>query len=217
MAIRVRDMIAAGLVSVGLIGAAVTAELPGQSYQSKDEKRVAKVGEQAPDFTLKGVDGKEHKLSEYTKDGKIVVLEWFNPRCPWVKLHHSDNKTMAETYAKYKDKDVVWLAINSGSPNSGTSGVELNAKAKKDWNIQYPLLVDTTSEVGRLYGAKTTPHMYVIDKDGILAYKGAIDADRYKPGSENHVANALEQLIAGESVVVKETRSYGCSVKYPRG
>jgi len=172
------------------------------------------IGDEVPNFEMTDQNGKTHNLADLKEAEKIGVLVFVSHACPWSRGAAPDISALAE---EYKDKDVVWLAIHSGSPNSGTSGVELNAKAKKDWNIQYPLLVDTTSEVGRLYGAKTTPHMYVIDKDGILAYKGAIDADRYKPGSENHVANALEQLIAGESVVVKETRSYGCSVKYPRG
>jgi len=219
MRIRVREMLAAGLVSMGLTAAAVVAEAPGQ-YGGEEEKPAAKVGDQAPDFTLKGIDGKEYKLSEFTKEDKIVVLEWFNPDCPWVVLHHERNTTMKETARKYKDKDVVWLAINSGHEGHPTTGVERNMKAAKAWEISYPILLDPTGEVGKAYDAKTTPHMYVIDKDGILAYAGAIDdhrENRNPPGENNYVEKVLDQLLAGESVVVKETRPYGCTVKYPRG
>lgn len=175
---------------------------------------VAKVGSQAPDFTLTDTDGKEVKLSSFA--GKIVVLEWFNPECPFVVKHHSKNKTFADMAAKYTPQGVVFLAINSGAPGREGHGKDKNANLKKEWNISYPVLLDETGIVGRMYGAKRTPHMYVINKDGILAYTGAIDNDNSttKAGAVNYVANALDELIAGKPVTTKETEAYGCSVKY---
>jgi len=176
----------------------------------------AVVGESAPDFTLVDLEGDEHTLSEYTKDGKIVVLEWFNPTCPFVKKNHETFSTMTDTYAEFNGKDVVWLAINSGNEKSRTSGTEINTEAAKKWEIPYPILLDTKGTVGKMYGAKTTPAMYVIDADGVLAYAGAIDDNPSprKQGETNYVADAVDALLAGQPVKVAETKSYGCGVKY---
>lgn len=177
---------------------------------------MAKVGSAAPDFTLKDTTGKEHKLSDLTKSGKIVVLEWFNSGCPFVVRHHDKYKTMADTAKKYADKNVVWIAINSGAP--GKEGYGKDADAIKNWKMAYPVLNDETGKVGKLYGAKTTPHMYVIDSKGILAYAGAIDDDRKdeKPADKkiNYVAKALDEITSGKPVTNAETQAYGCSVKY---
>ena len=170
----------------------------------------------APDFTLKDTEGKSHTLSEYTKAGKVVVLEWFNPECPFVKKHHVNNKTMANAYQAAAKNGVVWLAINSGAPGKQGAGLERNVKAKTEYGISYPLLLDEAGTVGRAYGAKTTPHMYVIAKDGSVAYAGAIDnnpaAD--KLGDTNYVNAALTALAAAKPVAETRTKSYGCSVKY---
>jgi peroxiredoxin len=178
------------------------------------EDGVAKVGAPAPDFTLTDVEGNEHALSAYK--GKVVVLEWFNPDCPFVVKHHHHNKTMQEAYAAYKDTDVVWLAINSGAPGKQGHGLERNQRAVEEYGIEYPVLLDETGEVGHSYGATNTPHMYVIDVDGVLRYAGAIDDDRSarKPGETNYVRQAVDAVLAGEEVPTKETRAYGCSVKY---
>jgi len=176
----------------------------------------AEVGKAAPDFTLTDLDGEEHSLSDF--EGKMVVLEWFNPDCPFVKKHHEKNKTMRSTYQEYADKDVVWLAINSGAPGQQGHGKERNGKAVEDYGIAYPLLLDESGEVGMAYGAKTTPHMYVIDTSGTLVYMGAIDDDRSpnKLGETNHVKQSLDAVLAGESPDPAETKSYGCSVKYAK-
>lgn len=181
-----------------------------------DAKKVAKVGEKAPDFKVKDTEGKEHTLSQYTKEGKIVVLEWFNSGCPFVVKHHQNHKTMKETYERYKDNGVVWLAVNSGAPGKQGHGLELNREFKKKWEITYPILMDESGTVGRAYDAKTTPHMYIIDKDGILRYAGAIDNDNSaaRLGSINYVDKALREILAGETVEFAETKPYGCSVKY---
>lgn len=175
---------------------------------------MAKIGSAAPEFTLKDTDGKEVSLAQFK--GKVVVLEWFNSGCPFVKRHHEKYKTMADTAKKYADKNVVWIAINSGAP--GKEGHGLDADAKKNWSIAWPILNDETGKVGRLYGAKTSPHMYVIDQEGILRYMGAIDNDPKdeKPAGDklNYVSQALDELLAGKPVSQAETKPYGCRVKY---
>jgi peroxiredoxin len=181
--------------------------------------KVAEVGKPAPDFTLKDTAGKTHHLSDYAKEGRIVVLEWFNPDCPFVKKHHEKSKNMAATFERFKDKNVVWLAINSGGPGKQGHGLERNVKAREDYGISYPVLLDEAGAVGGLYAAKTTPHMFVIDKEGTLVYEGAIDDDRSpsKLGKTNYVSSALTSLFAGKVVEPATTKPYGCSVKYVSG
>ncbi|MDX2018165.1 MAG: thioredoxin family protein [Planctomycetota bacterium] len=194
------------------------AEKAEKKEEKKDAKDAPKVepGVAAPDFTLKDTAGNEVTLSSLTGQGKIVVLEWFNPGCPFVVKHHELNKTFAELNKKYADKGVVFLAINSGAKGKQGFGQELNASKKKDWGIEYPVLLDETGKVGKLYNAKRTPEMFVIGKDGKVAYMGAIDDndDSKTPGKVNYVAKALDEILAGKEVTTKQTRPYGCSVKY---
>jgi peroxiredoxin len=173
-------------------------------------------GNPAPDFTLPDLDGNEHTLSEYLGEGKIVVLEWFNPDCPFIVKHHKNHRTMAETLEQFAEHGVVWLAINSGAPGLQGHGLERNERARKEFAMTFPLLLDPSGEVGKAYGAKTSPHMYVITPEGTVVYNGAIDNDRSagKLGDTNHVAEALAAVVAGKPVEVAETRPYGCSVKY---
>ncbi|MGF1635337.1 MAG: thioredoxin family protein [Phycisphaerae bacterium] len=172
----------------------------------------AKLGAAAPDFKLMDQDGNAVSLSDHR--GKIVVLEWFNDQCPFVVKHYK-NGDMNNLAQKYTEKGVVWLAIDSSS----FSNVEQNKEIAGSWNINRPLLDDAAGNVGKAYGAKTTPHMYVIDAEGNLVYAGAIDSissanaeDVAK--ADNHVAKALDELLAGQSVSTPETKPYGCSVKY---
>ncbi len=173
-------------------------------------------GDKAPDFTLTDTEGTEFTLQTYLDDGKIVVLEWFNPDCPFIKKHHLNHKTMNETFAAVKDEGVVWLAINSGAKGKEGNGLERNKKAVKEYEIPFPVLIDESGEVGKAYGAKTTPHMFIITPDGVVAYNGAIDDDRSasKLGKINYVAIALKALREGKKVETPETKAYGCSVKY---
>jgi peroxiredoxin len=176
----------------------------------------AAVGEKAPDFTLTDTDGKEHALADLLGAKRVVVLEWFNPGCPFILKHHQHNRTMDDLAARYGEQGVVWLAINSGAPGNQGAGLELNQKARSEFKMNIPVLLDESGTVGKAYGAKTTPHMYVISAEGTIVYAGAIDDDRSPStlGKTNHVADALDAVLADKPVVVKETPPYGCSVKY---
>lgn len=173
-----------------------------------------KVTGKAPDFTLKDVNGNEVSLSQF-KD-KIVVLEWVNYDCPFVKAHYSDDvHTMKDLAKKYKDRDVVWLTINS----THYATPETIKEWAEEQNIEdQTLLVDTDGTVGRKYHARTTPHLFVIDKNGQIVYQGAIDNAPLGRKTEpyvNYVDQALTELLAGEEISVPQTKPYGCSVKYP--
>lgn len=163
----------------------------------------AKLGEAAPDFTLKDVYGKAFKLSDFK--GKIVVLEWISKDCPVSRGFH-EKKIMQSTYGKYAGKGVIWLAIDT----THYVKPETNRVYAAEKNLAYPILHDPDGKVGRTYGARTTPHMFVIDKAGKLRYDGAID-DR---GKTNYVAAALDDLLAGRPVAKSRTEPYGCTVKY---
>ncbi|MBC7833509.1 MAG: redoxin domain-containing protein [Phycisphaerales bacterium] len=189
-------------------------DAPKDSAAHKDHAKVtAKVGEKAPDFTLTDVDGKSWKLSDATKAGKIVVLEWYNPDCPVIVAHHKDAKTFNELHTNYSSKGVMVVAINSSAEGKQGFGKERNAESRKEYGIEYPILLDAEGAVGHMYGAKTTPHVYIVNKDGVLAYAGAIDNQK-KDGKVNYAKAALDELLAGKAVTTAETKPYGCGVKY---
>jgi len=174
----------------------------------------ATVGQPAPDFELPAVDGTTVKLSDLA--GKTVVLEWFNPGCPFVKYAHGDEGPLADQAARHGD-DVVWLAINSGAPGKQGHGLDANKAATVLWKMNHPVLLDEPGEVGRLYGARTTPHMFVIDAEGKVVYGGAIDnapMGRQSGAVVNYVDRALSEIAAGSTITNAETKPYGCSVKY---
>src|SRR5882724_11268208 len=176
------------------------------------------VGSGAPDFSLTDAKGKTHSLSQYK--GKYVVLEWFNPECPFVKKHYgSDN--MQKLQQEYTSKGVVWLTIDSNAP--GTEGNITPDQAQKimaSWKTkQTALLLDPESKVAKLYGAKNTPNMVVINPEGRIVYEGAIDSKASPnpadiPSSTNYVKAALDESLAGKPVSNPTTKPYGCSVKY---
>jgi peroxiredoxin len=170
----------------------------------------AQVGKPAPAFTLKDETGKEHSLAQYK--GKVVVLEWTNPDCPFVKRHYTAG-TMQKTLAGFDAKKVVWLAVDSTASNAA----EKSATWKKEKGFTYAVLQDASGTVGKAYAAKTTPHMYVIDEQGVVRYAGAIDDDprgNKKEGITNHVKVAVDALLSGKPVPAATTEPYGCSVKY---
>jgi peroxiredoxin len=210
-------VLATALMGVVGLSALVARPTALAADRADDKDKVAKIGDTAPDFTLTDTDGKTVKLAEIGKD-KIVVLEWFNPGCPFVKKHHVTFDMMTKTATDYKDKGVVWVAINSGGAGKEGASKEDNVKAKKDWKMDYPILLDDTGATGKAYGAKTTPHMFIIGKDGKLVYKGGLDnnSSADKLGDKNYVKTALDEIIAGKKVTEAETRSYGCPVKYSK-
>jgi peroxiredoxin len=168
----------------------------------------ADVGQPAPDFTLKDETGVAHSLGDYR--GKVVVLEWTNPECPFVQRHYSE-KTMQKTLAAYAGKPVVWLVVDS----SYFTTPEKSAAWKKSQGFTPPVLQDPSGTVGHAYAAKTTPEMYVIDTQGVLRYAGAIDDDpRGRSASVNYVRQAVDALQSGRTVPVTSSPPYGCSVKY---
>jgi peroxiredoxin len=198
---------ATALVAVALL---LSSRAIADHHEGDKAGKGATIGAAAPDFSLQDQSGKTVKLSDYK--GKIVVLEWFNQGCPYVVRHYKA-KTMTTTADKYKGQDVVWLAVNTTQGKSA----EDNKASAEAWGISYPILSDTSSSVAQAYGAKTTPHMFIIDKEGKLAYKGAIDDDSSADGgkaSKNYVATALDELLAGKPVSTSETKAYGCGVKY---
>ena len=192
------------------------AEHPKAEHPAAATSTPAAVGDKAPDFKLTDTDGVEHSLAQYLAEGQVVVLEWFNPDCPFIIKHHKTNRTMDETYATLKHKGVVWLAVNSGAAGKQGAGLERNKKAREEYRMTFPVLLDENGAVGRAYGAKTTPHMFIIGKDGKLAYSGAID-DNASPteyGTRNHIISALRGVLDGRAVPEPVTKPYGCSVKY---
>ena len=176
------------------------------------------VGSAAPDFTGTDANGKTHSLSQYK--GKYVVLEWFNPECPFVKKHYGSGN-MQKLQSEYTGKGVIWLSVDSSAPGSeGSLLPEQAQKVMKDWNTkQTALLLDSDGRIGRSYNARNTPHMFVINPQGKVIYEGAIDSKATPnpadiPSSTNYVKVALEESMNGKPVSTANTRPYGCSVKY---
>lgn len=178
----------------------------------------ASIDKAAPDFALAGIDGKTYKLSDFK--GKYVVLEWNNLDCPFVKKHYGSGNMQA-LQKKYTDKGVVWLTICSSAEGKQgyyeAAALQEMTKERKLSSTAY--LRDADGTVGKLYGAKTTPNMFVVNPEGTLIYAGAID-DKPSPdpndipGATNYVAACLDASMAGKAVATKTTVSYGCGVKY---
>jgi peroxiredoxin len=141
-------------------------------YADEGGEAEAKVGEPAPAFTLSNLEGEEVSLADFA--GKVVVLEWFNPDCPFVKYAHGEGP-LATLAKEQSEAGVVWLAINSGAPGKQGADAERNEQAKAEWKIEHPILIDADGKVGHSYGAKTTPHMFIVDAEGKLVYAGSLD------------------------------------------
>jgi peroxiredoxin len=178
----------------------------------------AAIGQPAPAFTASDTEGKTHALADYK--GRTVVLEWVNPGCPYVRKHYGSGNMQA-TQKAATGKGVVWLAINSTATDATDylAPPKLATWMKEQRAAANATLMDADGRIGRAYGARTTPHMYVVDPQGKLVYAGAIDS---KPTARvediktatNHVDAALAEVLAGKAVSVAATQPYGCSVKY---
>ena len=197
-----------------LILTAITTLATGALYAAD----VPAIGSAAPDFSAPDANGKTQSLAEYK--GKYVVLEWFNPECPFVKKHYGGGN-MQKLQKEFTDKGVVWLTVDSNAP--GTEGNVTAEQAKKimdSWKThQTALLLDPESKIAKLYGAKNTPNMVIISPDGKIVYEGAIDSKATPnpadiPTSTNYVKNALDESLSGKPVSNAQTKPYGCSVKY---
>ena len=181
----------------------------------------AVVGQPAPAFSVSDASGKAVSLADFK--GKTVVLEWVNPGCPYVRKHY-DSANMQGTQKGAADKGVVWLAVNSTAQGHGDykKPADMAAWMQSQKAAATHTLMDSDGKVGKSYGARTTPHMYVVDAKGTLAYAGGIDD---KPSSDpadvktakNYVNAALGDVLAGKPVALATTRPYGCSVKYSDG
>lgn len=178
----------------------------------------ARVGDPAPDFTATDSNGKTHHLADYK--GKYVVLEWHNQGCPYTRKHY-ESGNMQRLQKEWTAKGIVWFTVISSAP--GTQGYvtasQENDYARKMNAVPTAVLLDPDGNLGHLYAAKTTPHMYIIDPNGVLIYNGAIDdhptSDQSDiPNSKNYVSAALQEAMSGKKVTDAATRPYGCSVKY---
>lgn len=202
------------------IAALVLVVSAGAAFAATDAGCTATVGQPAPDFTLADTKGKNHSLSQHK--GQFVVLEWVNFDCPFVKKHY-ESGNMQKLQDSYTKKGVVWLSVNSSAQGKQGNypGDKVDAMIKERKAASTAYLLDPDGKVGHLYGAKATPHMYVIDKSGKLVYAGAIDdiasadaADVKK--ARNYVAEALDASMQGKPVKTASTNAYGCSVKYAK-
>jgi peroxiredoxin len=173
----------------------------------------AELGEAAPNFSLPDVDGTIHSLEQH--NGKVVVLEWFNPGCPFVKAAY--DKDVVQELSALHASDTVWLRINSGSAGKQGAGADENRRAARKWDIEGPVLLDASGAVGKAYGAKTTPQIVVIDTEGMVRFNGALDnaplgasQGEYKP----YAGTAIASVLSGSEIEVTKPKPWGCSVKY---
>ncbi len=181
-------------------------------------RQKAQVHESAPEFALPGHDGNTYKLSDFR--GKYVVLEWFNNDCPFVKKHYNSGN-MQEIQKKITSQDILWFSIVSSAPGKQghISAEEAMAIKNQRQSAQTAILLDPTGKVGKMYGAKATPHMFVITPKGTILYNGAIDDNSSSnpktiQGSRNYVTEVLNATLSGAPVNVHHTKPYGCSIKY---
>jgi peroxiredoxin len=204
------------VVCLGLAIAAFAAYRIDDSVADTLKQRPA--GSIAPSFTLTDTNGKQHKLADYK--GRHVVLEWVNLGCPYVKKQY-DSGNMQATQKKAVDKGVIWLSVcSSGKWKQGhLSAAGWNEAIAERKIASTAVLIDEGGEAGKAYGAKTTPHMYIINPDGFIIYQGAIDdtptaRKQSLQSARNHVLAALDEALNGKPVTIAATQPYGCSVKY---
>ncbi len=212
-AVTILGLCAAGVSAGDQTGAAMTKAAVATTTPATV---TAEPGQKAPEFSLKDTEGKTHSLGQYLQSGKIVVVHWFNANCPFIVRHYEKYTTFTDLDKAYGGKGVVFLAVNSTNPKHPQFGGD--AEMAKKWGIHYPILLDPNGDIGKLYSAKTTPHVFIITKDGVIRYNGAIDDDsqdaKESKDKVNFVKQALDELLAGKPVTVAESKPYGCGVKY---
>ncbi len=201
-------------------------DAPKQAMPAKEmpaAPKIAVVGKKAPGFELTDIDGKAHKLSDYV--GKIVILEWYNPDCPYSgkesgqSVHKRGTVKRTPETVKKANPEVVYMLINSTSNAPKDTVIKRSKESKGQWELNSPILIDHGGSVGKMYQAKTTPHMYVIDGNGVLVYQGAYTDDRRggKGDKEtNYVVNAVMAANSDKAPEPAKTKPWGCGVKYPR-
>ncbi len=200
-----------------IMGATSISTVQSSNQPATQKPTTLQIGQPAPDFTLPDLKGTNHTLSDYTKAGNIVVLEWFNPNCPFVRKHYrSGDLSILNTLNAVDSKNIVWLRINSALGTHPTAKLEFNAQSAIEFNIKGPILLDPVGTTGKAYHATKTPQVFIINADGNLAYQGAPDnrSDAAAPGNISHILNALKELVAQEPVTTTQTTPYGCKIKY---
>lgn len=205
------------VLSLLIFAAATVMNLTNDSVENTDTAD-APVGEQAPSFEVMGADGEMHSLSDY--EGKYVILEWLNYGCPYIQKHYNGDN-MQQLQEKYTNQGVVWLSVISSAP--GTQGYMKAEEAQQSideyGSSPTEILLDPEGKMGKAYGARVTPHMFIIDPQGVVRYNGAID-DKPTPAASsletahNYIDAAMNSLMNGEEVEVKSNTPYGCGVKY---
>lgn len=194
-------------------GAAIAAMLAVASGFAAPPKEIA-IGAKAPDFKLLGVDGKYYSLSDALKKNKVVVVVFTCNHCPVAKAYED---RLVALQKDYKDKGVLILAINSNDPNYPGEGMENMKKRAKEKKFNFPYIIDETQKIARAYGARVTPHIFVVGKDGKIAYRGAID-DSKNPRrvKKRYLRDAIDALLAGKAVPVSSTKAFGCTIKWKK-
>jgi peroxiredoxin len=205
--------------AIVIIGGVVANDALAESRIVSSETATAEIGKAAPAFTLKDTDGKSHNLSDFK--GKIVVLEWFCPTCPYSggrgsnSVHNNGSVKKLMKNMKDVDGEVVYLLIDSSTAKMRMSAEDLAKKdgeLKKKIGIEAPILIDGDTSVAKAYGAKSTPHMFVIDGEGILRYHGAF-SDR-NDNKKNYVLDTVKSIKAGSDVEPTYVKQWGCGVRY---
>ncbi len=204
----IRFAMFAALCALLVVGAA-------QQRAQAADSMPAQIGQPAPAFSLTDLNGNTVSLGDFA--GKTVVLEWFNPGCPYVVAYYEGSTAMEAHKAAVQSPNVVWLSINSGAPGKEGADPAMNKEKVSAWGIKNPVLLDSDGKVGRAYGARRTPELMVIDPSGKLIYRGAADEGGVsgEPGNGRaFVEEAVAAAQAGESPTIVETRPVGCGVKY---
>lgn len=182
------------------------------------EPTTAELGSPAPDFELRDLSGRPHRLAQYR--GKIVVLEWFDPQCPFVTYAYDDGP-LAEMKTRYVASGIVWLTLEAAHAERVEVAADMAREFAEQRKLRSPILIDRGGAVGRRYGARTTPHLFVVNDRGVLVYSGALDnapMGRVERASNksNYVDAAISDLRSGHAVTTSSTRPYGSAIAYPR-